>query len=314
MPEHVVSAVLRLIEIRVSEGLERLEIEFFGGEPLAAWDVLSRIAETASTLCEATGTEFIGGITTNATLLTPVRLDAMVSWGVRNFQITLDGPPEIHNARRRSANGNPSFSSVWNSLETIKSAQHAVDVLVRLHYDPTSLPYLIGEGGFVARVVSSLLTNDARFRLFLQPLTRLGGDRDREIVVFQGGDGRKALQLLIDDALKAGAQSDQLPQHGQGSLGESGLAICYAARANAFVIRSNGDVSKCTVAFGDARNAIGRLGPNGELDIDHELHMPWLAGLLSGEPEKLSCPAVHVIWNESGTGSPSYDEIRTSAA
>jgi uncharacterized protein len=102
--------------------------------------------------------------------------------------------------------------------------------------------------------------------------------------------------MLVARAVQSGANADQLPQYSSGSLGEAGLEICYAARANAFVIRSNGDVAKCTVAFTDDRNKIGRLTPDGELQVDHNRHLPWLAGLMTGDPSELSCPALHVIW------------------
>ena len=97
-----------------------------------------------------------------------------------------------------------------------------------------------------------------------------------------------------------GALPTQVPQLNlSDSIGEAGLEICYAARANAFVVRSDGRVAKCTVAFQDDRNTVGRLTEDGGLIIDHERHLPWLRGLISGDSAELTCPARHVVWKKA---------------
>ena len=300
MPSWVVAGILRLIEQRIDHGLRRLEIEFFGGEPLAAWKTLAELSAKMFGLCERGGVEFVGGITTNATRLSRDRLDFLLAYGIRNFQITLDGPKQIHDQRRVTQNGAGTFAAIWKALQIIKSSRESkLDSLIRLHYDPFSYPLLLGKAGFVNEIVSTFLLDDPRFRLLFLPITKLGGDGDKNVIVFPANSERAALPVLIEQAVTAGAIEAQLPQFSAGSLGESGLEICYAARANAFVIRSNGDVAKCTVAFNDERNAVGRITPTGELEVDHERHLPWLSGLMTGDSNQLSCPALHVIWGVS---------------
>ena len=46
--------------------------------------------------------------------------------------------------------------------------------------------------------------------------------------------------------------------------------ICYASRPNSLIIRSNGDVGKCTVALYDERNKIATLQPDGTMKSN-----PW---------------------------------------
>jgi hypothetical protein len=52
------------------------------------------------------------------------------------------------------------------------------------------------------------------------------------------------------------------------------------------------------VAFEDERNTVGRLSEEGDLLIDHDRHLPWLQGLISGDPLVLSCPAVAYLWSK----------------
>ncbi len=298
MPEPVVSGVLALVKRRVEAGLGTFQLEFFGGEPLVAWDVVETLSRELSRVCGDGATQMFGSMTTNGVLLTRPRLDQLAGFGVRSFQITLDGPSTVHDRRRVGRQGEGSFDAVWTSLAMIKDSPHAVNVLIRMHFDPSTLPKLRGESGFVKTVVDSLVKGDARFRLHFHALGRWGGPNDDATEVFRSPvDERIAIESLVEEALSAGCSPDQLVQYRHdAALGESGHAICYAARANAFVIRSDGRVAKCTVAFEDERNTVGRLSPGGDLIIDQTRHLPWLQGLISGDPLALSCPALGYLW------------------
>ena len=66
--------------------------------------------------------------------------------------------------------------------------------------------------------------------------------------------------------------------------------VCYASKANSLVIRSSGDIAKCTVALTDKRNSIGHLNRDGTVEINQDLLRLWLRGLQSGNSQELSCP------------------------
>ena len=300
MPQSVVSGISNLVKRRAESGLKTFQLEFFGGEPLVAWDVVETLAQELSDICRANGTEMFGGMTTNGVLLTRARLDRLAACAVRSFQVTLDGPQEIHDRRRLTRQGEGSFDAVWRALAMLKAAPHPVEVLIRMHFDPTSLDHLLGAAGFVERVAAAFVKDDERFRLHFHALGRWGGSNDQETAVFSStADERAAIESLIEAALAAGCAPAQFAQYRRdAALGESGHAICYAARANAFVIRSDGRVAKCTVAFEDERNTVGRLAGNGDLIIDQARHLPWLQGLISGDPLALSCPALVYLWGE----------------
>lgn len=301
MPPAVVSGILNLVARRVEKGLKTFQLEFFGGEPLVAWDVVERLSRGLSATCSAGGTTLFGGMTTNGVLLTPDRLDHLVAWGVVAFQVTLDGPQFLHDERRVARRGGGSFEAVWKALQTLKASRHPVEVLVRMHFDPTTLDHLLGPTGFVRKVAASLIHGDSRFRVHFHAIGRWGGPNDSRIsVAASPEDEQLAIDRLVDAALAGGCQPAQFVQFRRGAaLGESGHAICYAARANSFVIRSDGRVSKCTVAFEDDRNTVGKLEENGDLIVDHGRHLPWLQGLISGDPSILSCPARGYLWHKT---------------
>jgi hypothetical protein len=69
------------------------------------------------------------------------------------------------------------------------------------------------------------------------------------------------------------------------------LQGCYAAMLGSYVVRSTGDLAKCTVAFDHPNNRVGRLLPDGSLEIDSPKMIGWLRGALNGDRESLHCPA-----------------------
>ncbi len=56
-----------------------------------------------------------------------------------------------------------------------------------------------------------------------------------------------------------------------------GARYCYASKANSLVIGSDGSLYKCTVAFDDPRNLVGKVNPDGTLEIDDDRFALWTA-------------------------------------
>ena len=301
MPQTIVSGIFNLVKRRAEKGLAKFRLEFFGGEPLVAWDVVAQLAQGLSDICRHYGTEMLGGMTTNGMLLTRSRLDRLAACEVRSFQVTLDGPQAVHDRRRVMRRGEGSFAAVWKTLEMLKAAPLSLDVLIRMHFDPRTLEDLLGESGFVRTAAKALVKGDQRFRFHFHALGRLGSPNDQETPVFETSvEERAAIEKLIGEALAADCSPAQVVQYRRdAALGEAGHTICYAARANAFVIRSDGRVAKCTVALEDDRNTVGRLCENGDIVVDPSRHLPWLQGLVSGDPAAMSCPARVYLWRQS---------------
>ena len=296
----VAKGIVRLIEKRLTDGLDWLEIEFFGGEPLGAWNTLKYLTGNLYELCRQHDVKLIGGMTTNSTLLHMDRLEWLVQHGITAFQITLDGPREIHDARRVSPQKTGSFDVIWQRLAMMHASDLAsLEVTIRVHFDASSWPILFDQPSFLDTIIETFIRHDPRFKLYLHPVEKWGAGSAEGIKFFASGeDSGAALRDLLARVSQAGLGPSQVPQlRGGAETGESGHAVCYAARANAFVIRADGAVSKCTVAFDDDRNVVGRLTKEGELIVNHELHTPWLRGLVSGDASALACPARGHIWS-----------------
>ena len=106
----------------------------------------------------------------------------------------------------------------------LKTAPYPLDVLIRMHFDPTSLEASSRRGGFCQSGFEGLAKDDDRFRLHFHALRRWGGPNDRRTPVFSSAaDEQAAIDKLIDEALAAGCSPAQFAQcRRDAALGESG--------------------------------------------------------------------------------------------
>ena len=299
MKRDVADGIVRFISRRAKDGLDWLEFEFFGGEPLGAWNTVKHLTGEVHEICQRYGVRLIGGMTTNATLLNTDRLDWLAKHAITGFQITLDGPRAVHDARRMSAQRTGSFDVIWQRMEMMRASKHVdLDVTIRVHFDACSWTVLLEKGGLLDKIVETFLRDDPRFKLYFNSLNNWGGGSGEGVKFFTSRrQSQPALEKLLAHMREAGVDPSQASQLCE-ETGDQACSVCYAARANAFVIRSDGGVSKCTVALDDARNLVGRLTTDGELIIDHKSHTKWIRGLVTGDAAALACPAKGHVWPE----------------
>ena len=117
----------------------------------------------------------------------------------------------------------------------------------------------------------------------MKAIANLGGPNEGNFEILTGKTKQEAmthLQELIKDSVQQHTLTKNPNQH----------YICYASAPNAIVIRSDGSLAKCTVAFNDDRNRVGKINGDGTLAIDHEKVQPWLRGLKNLDFNTMGCP------------------------
>lgn len=278
MPRWVRDAVKRLIQKR-SESVELLSLSWFGGEPMAAFDVIDEIAGFATETARQPGSRMhvSGGLTTNGSLLTIDKLDRLAELNQRSFQITLDGDREEHNRTRVRANGKGTFDEIWNNLLNIRDHSEVFEVMLRLHVardNVDSLSRLLGK-------INSEFGQSAKFSIHFHRLSDLGGAGGASVFPLGWEEYKQILARLQGDAvIRSGSEA---------SLVDEG-AICYAAKPNSLLIRADGRIGKCTVALNDPRNDVGVLQPDGSIQFNTPRLQLWFEGFRDMNSDILACP------------------------
>ena len=277
MTASVVRSVKRYLTLRAPD-LDALTISWFGGEPLLARATIEDILEHARSLVQAhPRLRFTSDITTNGYMLSRPVFAKLLELGVRQYQISLDGPRAWHDKYRRLKNGRGTFDRIWANLLATKEVEGRFKILVRVHINKDNqadLPEFID-------AYRRTFQDDRRFSLFLRPLSRLGGANDRVLPVLGDEEGEKAAKSLAK--LAKGCSVKQFKA-------KNLAPICYASRVNSLVVRADGAINKCTVAFEHPSNQVGRLREDGRLELENEKLRRWLRGVQSRRPAELQCP------------------------
>ena len=109
--------VKRLTE-SMAEGLD-VNVDFYGGEALMELDLMKSIATRLAVAAAQHAVIFSFTIFTNGVLLTPAVVHQLLPLGLSTVRLTVDGPPEIHNAQRPFVSGKGSFERITANLLAI---------------------------------------------------------------------------------------------------------------------------------------------------------------------------------------------------
>ncbi len=101
------------IDLLLKEGKsrDRVNIVFFGGEPLSNMPLIKAAVEYAERRCAEEGKKVDFSLTTNATLLTPKIIDYLNRHRF-GIAISMDGPREVHDKNRKTIGGKGTYDVV----------------------------------------------------------------------------------------------------------------------------------------------------------------------------------------------------------
>ena len=100
-------------------GAERVQMTFYGGEPLLNPDAIFYIAGELHEYAEKNGITYEFSISTNGSKLTPELVDKLKPLGLVSMKITLDGDKEAHDAQRPFRGGQGSFDTIIENMEKV---------------------------------------------------------------------------------------------------------------------------------------------------------------------------------------------------
>lgn len=134
MGENVVESLERFVEAN-SAKIKHLHIGWIGGEPLLCKDTIKYLSDKFITICHALNISYSSSIITNGFLLSPEAVQLLLQAKVNFVQVTIDGPPQVHNKRRPLATGGGSFDTIMMNLQAITKNTDKIKIGVRVNID-----------------------------------------------------------------------------------------------------------------------------------------------------------------------------------
>ena len=141
-PEPAMTVETARKAIEMIDPRSTVDVAFFGGEPLLAWDLIRRVMDAAQRLAEKRKTRAKFHITTNALLLDEKKV-AFLSEQPCSILISLDGPEKIHNASRPALDSHEnSFKRTMASIKAAHGTEMGRRIMTRATFD-ASEPQLV---------------------------------------------------------------------------------------------------------------------------------------------------------------------------
>jgi uncharacterized protein len=260
-----------------SRRIELLQVTWFGGEPTlpGAQQVVENLSRTFQSLASERGFVYRSQLVTNGYLLDRRRMEKLQSLGVGEVQVTLDGPPAAHDARRFLAGGQGTFRRiVQNMKETVDLAKFQT----RINVDRRNAE--------AALEVAEILEREglaASASPYLAQVTFAGAACGNiQESCYSSEEFAHTEVELYRQAARRGLPLSRYPSRLTG-------AFCSADRAEAYVISPSGAIFKCwnEVTLGPDR-AIGHLMDGGQpFHRSNEAH--WLSWTPMDRSECRAC-------------------------
>lgn len=251
MSADVKQSVLLLIDKLLADNkLKKLNLSFFGGEPLLYFDkVVVDIINHAKMQCKAFDAKLSIHFTTNAYLLTDNVLKQLEGLDV-SFQITIDGGKQVHDSVRKTKGGEPTYARIVEHIHQTLSRGFSVGA--RFNYTAKSIPSFID----VVKDFSHLQ------------------QEQKQLVNF-------TFQRVWQDNEGDADQVGQQVEHIERAFEQAGLFVnnaksyivpyCYADGVNTAVVNYNGDLFKCTARDFAPKSKEGTLAADGTLRWNERL-------------------------------------------
>lgn len=254
MSDNVQDAVLRLVDDQLSK-VSLLSVTWFGGEPLVGQKAIFRLSNAFIARCTRARVTYEASIVTNGYLLSEEICRRLRSVNVSSAQVTLDGPPTVHDRMRPLVNGSGTFR------EIVKNLHHAVKHLsvdVRVNIDCNNVNQ-------TEALLQILVSEGLAGKISLHAGHIIGGSNGH------AGPSATYKPACLTTAEFARAQLEFNRMAERYGFGGAGLpnptgAPCTAVRTNEFVIGSKGELYKCWESVGDAREVVGHINDYDNFD------------------------------------------------
>ena len=258
------------VEVSVTKWLDSLipsykvvMLNWFGGEPLLSYKRVLSIGGHVLEKCRTSNVKLLTNITTNGYLFTASMIKKLVAIEIFSYQITVDGPPAIHNKTRVLKNGGGSFERIYRNVLALAEIDERVRISLRVNYNQNNL-----------HAIPRLLS------MFPECMRR------QLRIVYEPIFGKEELSatrnLSSNEISRAITQYYQLAQtmgydvH-LGGMGVGKLVYCYAEREHQFIVNYSGDVFKCSVTDFSPSKRVGYINPEGCFIRDPERWNSWFA-------------------------------------
>lgn len=141
MSMEVQDSIIEMVE-DTAKTKNDVSLTWYGGEPLLAKDIIKNLSKRAIDICDREGVHYSSYIVTNGYLIDDEIITILKEARVTGAQVTIDGPPSIHNQRRILKNSSaPTFDTILDNVgKLIKNG--ITNIAIRINVDKTNIEHV----------------------------------------------------------------------------------------------------------------------------------------------------------------------------
>lgn len=241
MSDEVVEKTKILIE-ELSKVNNALQIAWYGGEPLLAFDIIKDLSQQAINQFED---RYSASIVTNGYLLTEEKVKCFEELRIRFIQITIDGPPDIHNRMRKLPNGKDTFHVILKNITTAFEINPNIQIVIRVNTDKNNIDRTDEILDHLSKYGLS-----KKVGLYLAPIDNVNNTCNAPDC-FACDEFAEEQMKFISRNFKKGYNYLNLPK--------SNISICGAVSYNSLVVDPSGDLYKCWDNIGNTDYVAGNI-------------------------------------------------------
>ena len=287
MTETVRNRILDFLSAR-TECARSLSVTWAGGEPLLYREMIVSLGSEMRRICENNDCAMSSRIVTNGYLLGREEILSLKTINLKEVEVVLDGPAELHNRRRPTKEGGPTFERIVRNLrDTVDRIER---MIVRVNVDDGNLDHvpamldLLAQEPFASRV-----------DLFFAPTGTLVDNGRSDGTRRCGWTLSRSTLALYQEAQKRGMGITELWR----AIGST--APCMGS--GSWVIDPKGRLFKCPADAGLNERALGVLTEEGETELFPSAYR-WISWDIDSRETCSSCPELPVCMG----GCP-YDTV-----
>ncbi len=191
--------------IENSANRENIELDFFGGEPLMAWDTVVETVRYARSEEKNHGKKFRFTITTNGLLLDDDKID-FINREMVNVVLSLDGRKDVTDRIRKTLNGKSAYDVIVPKFQKLVQSRGDKDYYVRATFTKYNLDFTddvihLRELGFEQLSAEPVVTDiNEPYAITESDLPRVFSEYDRlcEVMMNREKDKFNFFHFMVD--------------------------------------------------------------------------------------------------------------------
>lgn len=284
MKKQTMEAVLKYIENTCKDSsIELCEIEWFGGEPTLALDLIEYFMRQLFKLSGKYNFLTTCTMVTNGYLLGQENFLRLYDAGVRIFQVTLDGEKENHDKYRKLSDGTGSFECIYKNLLDIRDMpEKEIQVSIRANFLLNNIEPM----QTLIDLYAQDFNNDSRFSLSFRPIIDFNNCKVQHIVN-KKSEARKIEFELIKRMERKGIFTQD--KNRMFCLLPVPISRwCKAGDIQRFIVSINGEVFRCDSCI-DELHRTGCIQADGTICADKEAQNIWDSSVFENSDICIKC-------------------------